>query len=66
MHEEDIFYLMIKIDLKDKNAWAITITVRKSTLEDMASFYEERDFFLKVAYHPFALSKYMNMTLDNS
>ncbi|RLN39551.1 hypothetical protein C2845_PM01G08210 [Panicum miliaceum] len=38
MHEEDIFYLMVKTDLKDKNAWALTINVRKSTLEDMASF----------------------------
>ena len=66
MHEEDIFYLMVKTDLKDKNAWALTINVRKSTLEDMASFSEERHSFLKLGFHPFALSKCLNMTLDNS
>ena len=66
MQEEDIFYLMVKTDLKDKNAWALTINVRKSTLEDMASFSEERHSFLKLGFHPFAPSKCLNMTLDNS
>ncbi|CAN6290120.1 unnamed protein product [Urochloa humidicola] len=59
MHEEDIFHLMVKADLRDKNAWAFSINVRKSSLEDVASFSEERDYFLKLAYHPFALSKYL-------
>jgi len=66
MHEEDIFYLMVKTDLKDKKSWALKINVRKSTLEDMTSFSEERDLFFKAEYHPFALSKYLSMTLDNS
>ncbi|XP_039779155.1 uncharacterized protein LOC120646768 isoform X2 [Panicum virgatum] len=66
MQEEDIFYLMVKTDLKDKKLWALKINVRKSTLEDMTSFSEERDLFFKAEYHPFALSKYLSMTLDNS
>ncbi|KAF8718332.1 hypothetical protein HU200_025311 [Digitaria exilis] len=65
MHEEDNFHLMIKADMKDKIAWAFTINVRKSTLEGVTSFPEGRNLFLKLEYHPFILSKYLNMTLGN-
>lgn len=65
MHEEDNFHLMIKADMKDKIAWAFTINVRKSTLEGVTSFPEGRNLFLKLEYHPFTLSKYLNMTLGN-
>nr|TKV97262.1 hypothetical protein SEVIR_9G482700v2 [Setaria viridis] len=61
VHGDDVFYLMAKADSKDRNAWAISVNVRTNTLEVAASFAAERDLvFIRRAYHPFALSKYMD------
>lgn len=64
MHDDDIFYLMSKANVKDQYGIAITVNMMKNTVEDVTSFPAERLFFFKHAYHPFALSRPVNMTLD--
>ncbi|KAL6593928.1 hypothetical protein ACP70R_048829 [Stipagrostis hirtigluma subsp. patula] len=61
MNGGDVVYLMAKTSLKDKNAWAISLNMRKCKLEGVTSFPAERRAFFKLECHPFALSKYVNM-----
>ncbi|KAG2553549.1 hypothetical protein PVAP13_9KG533100 [Panicum virgatum] len=63
-HGEDGFYLIGKEDLKNKNAWSISVNMRDNTLDGAASS-EGRDFFFVRAYQPFALSNYLDLTPDN-
>jgi len=48
-HGEDGFYLIVKEDLKNKNAWSISVNMRDNTLDGAASFSEGRDFFLRAS-----------------
>ncbi|CAN6295878.1 unnamed protein product [Urochloa humidicola] len=59
VHGEDVFYLMVKADSKNKDAYAISVDMRKNTLlEEVASFDTERDLvFMQRGCRPFALSK---------
>ncbi|CAL4938413.1 unnamed protein product [Urochloa decumbens] len=71
VHGEDVFYMMVKADSKDKDAWAISVDVRKNTLlEEVASFATERDLvFMQRECQPFTLSKfpdtYQHVNPDN-
>jgi hypothetical protein len=66
MHDGDVVYLMAKAKTEDKHVCAIAFNIRKSTLDGVTSFLEERHFPFKLAYRPFILSKYLNMASYNS
>ncbi|CAL4938416.1 unnamed protein product [Urochloa decumbens] len=61
MHGGDVVYLMAKAKSMDNHAWAIAFNVRKSTLDGVTSFPEERHVVFSLPYQPFALSKFLNM-----
>ncbi|CAL4929983.1 unnamed protein product [Urochloa decumbens] len=65
MHGGDVVYLMAKAKYMDKHAWAIAFNVRKSTLDGVTSFPEERHVVFSLPYQPFALSKFLNMASGN-
>ncbi|CAL4921255.1 unnamed protein product [Urochloa decumbens] len=65
MHGGDVVYLIAKAKSMDKHAWAIAFNVRKSTLDGVTSFPEERHIVFSLAYQPFALSKYLSMPSCN-
>ncbi|TVU47812.1 hypothetical protein EJB05_07421 [Eragrostis curvula] len=62
----DVVHLMAKATSNDnKNAWAISVDMRKNTLEGAIRIPAERDNFFMLAYHPFAISKYADMDSVN-
>lgn len=65
MHDGDVVYLMAKAEFQDKHAWVIAFNIRKRTLDGVTSFPEERHVFYRLAYQPFALSKYPSMPSCN-
>ncbi|KAF8718333.1 hypothetical protein HU200_025312 [Digitaria exilis] len=65
-HGGDVVYLMAKEYFDSNHAWAIAFTnIRESKLEGVTSFPEERHALSRLAYQPFALSKFLNTASSN-
>jgi hypothetical protein len=65
VHNDDIFYMMAKVDDKEDTAWAITIDMKHAAVEAMAPF-SAGVYDLVTMYRPCVFPKYLNMTPGDS
>ncbi|KAL6648515.1 hypothetical protein ACP70R_012739 [Stipagrostis hirtigluma subsp. patula] len=61
----DVVYLMAKADSKGRDACAVALNVRRSIMVGVTLLPAKRWSFFNLQYHPFALSKYLNMAADD-
>ncbi|XP_047067943.1 uncharacterized protein LOC124675909 isoform X6 [Lolium rigidum] len=60
VHNDDVFYMMAKVNGKKDTAWAIAIDMKRAAVEAMSPF-SAQVYSLVTMYRPCVFPKYLNM-----
>ena len=66
LHDDDLLYMMAKLNLEDSKAWVLAIDPETQKLEALAQFSAERVFYFEPTYLPCSFSKFFGASLVNT
>jgi hypothetical protein len=64
LHEDDVVYIMAKVEHRDHKAWMLAVDMRNKTLKVVANFNAERTSSFRFTYLQSKISKYMPRRLS--